>query len=501
MKILFTFTGFHDPYTIGLVGEEELSGPILSLVNEVVFDRVILFSTPRTDKHTRLTKDALRSLHPALTVETLEMPLDDPTDYPLILRGLRDHFRQVSHTFPDGDFYISVASGTPQMHACWLLLVASGEMPAHILHIRPPRFVTGERPLISEIDLTSPDFPVVKPNIFSDIVTDIIHPDLDTAVKEIGIVGDHLSMKKAIEIAATLAPTDVPMLILGETGTGKELFAKLIHRLSNRQGYPFIPINCAAIPKELVESILFGHKKGAFTGATSDQAGKFDAVHKGTLFLDELAELPVSTQSKLLRVLQDGMVEPLGSAKPHKVDVRVIAATNQDIKEAIKTGKFRQDLYYRLNVGEIRLPPLRERKSDIPKIALYALERINHSLKNKKRLSIDALSKLQDYPWHGNARELENAIERSVRLSKKDVLDAGDILIDDVPDCRLPAAMPEPQAGFSIEEYLSTSRKALINKAMELAGGNRSKAARLLGISPQAVHKFLKTVQNDEAGN
>jgi transcriptional regulator with PAS, ATPase and Fis domain len=262
--------------------------------------------------------------------------------------------------------------------------------------------------------------------------------------------------------------------------------------LSNRSEYPFIPINCAAIPKELVESILFGHRKGAFTGAISDRTGKFDAAHTGTLFLDELAELPVSTQSKLLRVLQDGMVEPLGSAKPHKVDVRVVAATNQDIKEAIKTGNFRQDLYYRLNVGEIRLPPLRERKSDIPKIALYVLERINHSLKNQKRLSTGALRKLQDYPWYGNARELENAIERSVRLSQKTVLEAEDLLIPEpIGVDNMSGIVPEP--GFSIEEYLSTSRKALINKAMELAGGNRSEAARLLGISPQAVHKFLKT--------
>ena len=493
MKILLTFTGFHDPYTIGLIGEEELSGPILSLVNEVAFDRVILFSTPRTDKHTRLTKDALRSLHPALIVETLEIPLDDPTDYPLILRGLRGHFRQISHTSPDGDFYISVASGTPQMHACWLLLVASGEIPAHILHIRPPRFVTGERPLISEVDLTSPDFPIVKPNIFADTATDLIHPDLNTAIREIGIIGEHPSLIKALEFASILAPTDAPILLMGETGTGKELFAKLIHRLSNRSQGPLVPLNCAAIPKELVESILFGHKKGSFTGAISDQTGKFDAAHKGTLFLDELGELPVSTQSKLLRVLEDGMVEPLGTSKPHKVDVRIVAATNQDIYQAIKDGTFRQDLYYRLNVGEVRISPLRERKSDIPKIALHILDRLNNSLKKPKRFSTGAFKRLQNHPWHGNVRDLENVIERSALLSHNVVLTDEDILIpynqEGVFDGE---TLPEPQEGFVLDEFLSDARRQLITKALETAKGNQSEAARLLGVSPQAVHKFLK---------
>ena len=167
--------------------------------------------------------------------------------------------------------------------------------------------------------------------------------------------------------------SSAPILLLGETGTGKDLFARYIHRLSDRATNQFVPINCAAIPTELVESILFGHKRGAFTGAMNDQIGKFDLADGGTLFLDELAELPVQTQAKLLRVLQDGFVEPLGEGKTHHVDVRIIAATNQNVRKAIRDGKFREDLYYRLNVGEIQLPPLRKRRSDIPKIALSVL--------------------------------------------------------------------------------------------------------------------------------
>jgi len=494
IKILLTFTGFHDPYTVGLIGEEELPGPIVSLAKQVHFDKIILFATPRTEKHTDDTRQALESLQSGTSVEVYNLPLSDPTDYLQILRELRSRFRGISDNNPDAEYSISVASGTPQMHACWLLLTASGEIPARILHIRPPHFVTKERPLISEIDLKSPDFPTIKPNMFaSDYDREGIRPDISDVLRDIGIVGDHPSMKNAVEMAAVLGPSGVPMLILGETGTGKELFAKLIHRLSDRSKHPFVAINCSAIPKDLAESILFGHKRGSFTGAITDQTGKFDAAHTGTLFLDELAELPISTQSKLLRVLEDGMIEPLGYTKPHKVDVRIIAATNQDIHGAIKSGKFRQDLYYRLNVGEIRLPPLRRRKSDIPKIALYILDRINKSLKIPKRLSTGALVKLQSYSWHGNARDLENVIERSARLSRKNVLEAEDMIMNEpagVPDPSV--ASPDLYHGFSIEEHLSNIRKGLIEKAIEAAGGNFSEAARLLGISPQAVNKFMK---------
>ncbi|MBA4417095.1 MAG: hypothetical protein C0392_04175 [Syntrophus sp. (in: bacteria)] len=491
MKILLTFVGFHDPYTVGLIGDEELPGPILSLVKAVSFNKTILISTPNTQTHTAQTRDALNAL--SIETDVIDMPLGDPTDYIQILGGLRKSFINISHEHPGADFFISVASGTPQMHACWLLLTASGEIPARILHIRPPRFVTKEKPLVSEIDLTSKDFPIVKANIFSDGEYEATSNDINLALREIGIVGDHPSMKKAVEISAILAPTDVPILVLGETGTGKELFAKLIHRLSDRATGPFIPVNCAAIPKELVESILFGHKRGSFTGAVTDQAGKFDLANNGTLFLDELAELPVSIQSKFLRVLQDGMVEPLGHNKSHKVNVRIIAATNQKIKEAIKTGKFRQDLYYRLNIGEIHLPPLRERRTDIPKIALYVLEQINNSLKAPKRLSTDALKKLQTYSWPGNARDLGNLIERSMRLSKKTVLEPEDLLMTEPTDSEdIIPILPVPEIGFSLEKYISDTRRHLIKSALELAKGNQSEAARLLNISPQAVHKFLK---------
>lgn len=363
MNILLTFTGFHDPYSKGLIGNEEQPGPILSLLNAKAFDKIILFSTPKTEKITSDTEKAIRSLHPDVDIEIKELPLEDPTDYIGILRGLRKHFEKISNNTQDTKYFISVASGTPQMHACWVLLGSSGEIPAHILHMRPPRFVTKDRPIISDVDLTSPDFPIVRSNILNIEVADT-SLDINTVVTQLGIVGDHPSITKALEIAATLAQSDVPMIILGETGTGKEVFAEFIHRISTRASERFVPINCAAIPENLV-------------------------------------------------------------------DVLIIAATNKDIGVAIKEGLFREDLYYRLHVGEIQLPPLRERRSDIPKTALHVLDRINATLKRHKRLSPGALTRLQDHSWPGNVRDLENVIERSARLSRNDILKADDLLISE----------------------------------------------------------------------
>jgi transcriptional regulator with AAA-type ATPase domain len=497
MDVLLTFTGFQDPYAIGLVGQDEQLGPILSLVAARPFDRIILFSTPSTEKNTSATRDVLQSFYPKTGIEIKDLLLHDPTDYVAILRGLRTHIREITDSTSKASYFIAVSSGTPQMHACWVLLAASGEIPAHILNVRPPRFVSKERPVVFEADLTATEFPLVRSNICAVETPDFPPPNIDTVVRELGIVGDHPAISKALEIGAVLASSTAPILILGETGTGKELFARFVHRLSGRPVDRFVPINCAAIPEDLVESILFGHKRGSFTGAMSDQIGKFDLADGGTLFLDELAELPLPSQAKLLRVLQDGRVEPLGK-KTHKVDVRVIAATNQDLRQAIQRGKFREDLFYRLNVGEIRLPALRERKSDIPKMALHVLDRVNATLRRPRRLSPGALARLQNHAWPGNVRDLENVIERSARLARKDVLDADDLMISEPVTYADPlAALPEPRAGFSLDEYLTSARKQLILRALEVAKGNQSEAARLLGLTPQAVHKFLRKSESD----
>ncbi|MCK9276353.1 MAG: RNA repair transcriptional activator RtcR family protein [Syntrophales bacterium] len=496
MDILLSFTGYHDPYSLGLIGDDEQPGPILSLVANKPFDTVVLFSTPNMEANTGATKEVLNDLYQHMHVTIKHFAISDPTNYYEILKLLRRNASKIIEENPSANYYISVASGTPQMHACWLLLVASGEIPAQVIHVRPARYVTRDRPIISEIDLTSKNFPSVQfTNIAHEPIASLesVDASITNALRKIGIVGDHPVMKQNLEIAAALADSRVPILIFGETGTGKELFARFIHSLSKRPFERFIPVNCAAMPKDLVESMLFGHKKGSFTGAVTDQIGKFSEADGGTLFLDELGELPLSSQAKLLRILEDGILEPIGSSNKHKVDVRIIAATNQNIRKSIEGGKFREDLYYRLSVGEIQIPSLKKRKTDIPQIALHMLDRINRSLKTPKRLSPGALLRLQSHSWPGNVRDLENVLERSLRLTNKKILDADDLLILEPVKYTDPfAALPEPDDNFSLEEYITGVRKQLMLKALKKANGNKSEAARLLGITPQAVHKFFK---------
>lgn len=495
MDILLTFTGFNDPYFKGLVGEQEQRGPILSLMTTRSFDHIFLFDTPSTQRVTEETKNEITKLHRNSEVHVLEMNLDDPTNYQDIFSGLRAHLHRIIEDLTPARFFVAVASGTPHMHACWVLLTASGEIPGRILHVRPPRFVTKEHPLVTEVDLSSPEFPTVR---FQGAPLPVQESqiDVDSVRVQLGIVGGHPAMQRCLEISAMLAPSQAPVLIFGETGTGKELFARYIHKLSGRPG-AFVAVNCAAIPEDLVESMLFGHKKGAFTGAIENQAGKFDTADRGTLFLDELGELPLPVQAKLLRVLQDGLVEPIGQAKAHKVDVRTVGATNHDLRRLVRQGKFREDLYYRLNVGEIELPPLRERRSDIPQLALYILDRLNDSLRRPKRLSTEALSRLQSHNWSGNVRDLENVIERSVRLCRHDLLDADDLLITEPVTYADPLdALPDPYEGFALDEFLGSARKQMILRALDAANGNQSQAARMLGITPQAVHKFLQRLRS-----
>jgi len=279
--VLLTFTGFHDPYPKGLIGEEERRGPVLSLVAARSFDAVVLLSTPATERITEETAAELEKLSPRVQIQVLEVPLTDPTDYRAILSFLRARFNDVSAAFPEAEFFVAVASGTPQMHASWVLLVSSGEIPAKILHVRPPRFITKDAQAVSEVDLTADEFPSVRarPTAPADFRQDLV-PDLNRALMQLQLVGDHPAFVHALEVASTLADSMVPMLVRGETGTGKELFARLVHLMSGRTSERFVVVNCAALPTDLVESLLFGHTKGAFTGATQDQQGKFVAASR-----------------------------------------------------------------------------------------------------------------------------------------------------------------------------------------------------------------------------
>ena len=322
-------------------------------------------------------------------------------------------------------------------------------------------------------------------------------PGLDDALGELGIFIGSAALRHAAEQAGIAADSHLPVLLLGETGTGKEQFANLIHRLSPRFHRGLVPVNCAAIPAALAESYLLGHVKGAFTGATSDGKGIFEAADQGTLFLDEIAELTPEVQAKLLRVIQDGVVQRLGSAALRKVDVRIIAASNRDLRNEVSAGRFREDLYFRLEVVQIKLPALRERRGEIPELALMLLRQINQRRQKPHQLTTGALARLERQPWPGNVRDLLNVLERSVLYSRADVIDAEDLIITCNSAAKDPfAALPEPSDGFKVEEYLGQVRNQLFLRALEACKGNQTAAAKLLGVSKQTVSKFVLG-QND----
>ncbi len=251
-----------------------------------------------------------------------------------------------------------------------------------------------------------------------------------------GIVGSSPALQHTLGQARIVAPTDSTVVIYGETGTGKELFASLIHELSRRSGGPFIRLNCAAIPEGLLESELFGHEKGAFTGAIAQRVGRFEAAHRGTLFLDEIGDMPLSLQSKLLRVLQEQEFERLGSTRTIRVDVRVIAATNRDLSQLVEERTFRMDLFYRINVFPIALPPLRDRRDDIPRLAWHfagdAAARMQRTIRT---IPPEAMQAMMDHSWPGNVRELQNHIERAVILSEDGVLRVAPLRSDRIMEC------------------------------------------------------------------
>jgi len=317
------------------------------------------------------------------------------------------------------------------------------------------------------------------------------HPELDSALRELNFHIYSPQMQLMVERAAVIAECDETTLIRGETGTGKELVAKLVHRLSPRHHHRIITVNCGAIPQELAESQLFGHVRGAFTGAVTDRQGIFEAAHGGTLFLDEIGELALACQAKILRAVQFNEFEPVGSTKTIPVNVRVIAATHRNLSGEITKGAFRNDLYQRLNILPLEIPPLRERPGEIAPLALALLKDINARRQKTRQISKEGLRRLELYPWPGNVRELDATLRRSVALATGPVLRPEDILIDNEASPADPfRSLPEPNPEFMLEHFLDQARAHLILRALEKTGGNQTAAAALLGVSKQAVSKF-----------
>ncbi len=314
-----------------------------------------------------------------------------------------------------------------------------------------------------------------------------------STVPQTDLVGQAMAWRRAMEIVAQAAPSRATILVVGESGTGKELVARAIHRLSERSQRPFVAVNCAALPESLLETELFGHERGAFTGATERREGRFERADGGTLFLDEIGETSAAVQVRLLRVLQEGEIERVGGRDVVKVDVRVVAATLRNLEEEVRAGRFREDLYYRLNVIQIGVPALRERFGDAPLLAQHFLRKFAEA--NRKAVlgfSEAALTALDGYNWPGNVRELENAVERAVVLCRTEVIELGDL-----PEAVAAASGTQRPAitgdglfipfGTTLEEV----ERRLIDETLKRAGGDKRTAARLLGVHARTIHRKL----------
>lgn len=439
--------------------------------------------------------------------------LDKPTDYRAIfeiadaeLAGIRQR-RDWSGT----ELCIHLSPGTPAMAAVWLLL-GKTRYPATFYETFAGKSWVTEVPF----DLTIDVIPEVlrKPDAHLQHLASRSPSEMEE-FKD--IAGDSLAIREAAGRAARAAIRGVSILLLGESGTGKEMFAQAIHRASPRRNNPLLAINCAAVSKSLLESELFGHVKGAFTGAEKDRKGAFELADRGTIFLDEVGETDLETQAKLLRVLQplpgEGpctrALRRLGDERDRKVDVRVIAATNRDLHKAMRQGEFREDLYYRLAGLTITLPPLRDRKADIPQIADRLLEQINVQFATEepsyqhKCLSASAIAFVKRHEWPGNVRQLYNVLVQAAVLADGDTLERGDLVaaLGEMPDQTrsLTALLDRPLGGgFNLDEYLNNIHRHYLRRAMEESRGVKAEAARLLGMTHyQTLDAQLKRLQVD----
>jgi len=411
-------------------------------------------------------------------VRAIEDSLRDGTPFDAVLTDLQ---------LPDGDGRAVVRLAREKLPRCpVLMMTGSRSVSGTVDAIRLGAVTVLEKPV---------GLDVLDKELESAIAGRAALDTLLDGAGSAGIVGRSPAIRAVLDVLLLAAPTDASVLIEGETGTGKELVAKAVHALSRRARAPFVTVNCAALPDTLVESELFGHARGAFTGADRARDGRFRQAHGGTLFLDEIGEMPLPLQPKLLRAIQEGEVQPLGSDEAEAVDVRVIGATNRKLADLVSAGTFRSDLYYRLNVVPVQLPPLRERREDIPLLASHFLRGAD------RRLTPEALAALERYSWPGNVREMENLIARLLVLKP-----AGDIDASDLPeavrgaqrDAVRPAAPVAaavaslPPEGGDLYTILRELEDRLIAEALERSGGNKNQAARSLGLNRTTLVEKLR---------
>ena len=476
-------------------GDRVGPGPIGSAVAARSFDALVLLSNYAPPQN-HVFVDWLATLD-APPVHLWPETLDDPTDYGAIHAGAVRALEFARDTFgANADLCIHISPGTPAMQAVWVLL-AKTRYPAELIQSHRE---TGVRTVSVPFDIAAEYVPALLRE--TDDKLSRLTAGMPPEAPEFGrIIGRSPSMDRARTRARRIAPHDVTVLIEGESGTGKELFARAIRAESRRRRGPFEEVNCGALPEGLVESLLFGHARGAFSGAVRPHAGHFEAADGGTLFLDEIGELPPAAQVKILRVLQEKTVRRLGSERPLTIDVRVIAATNRDLRAEVAAGRFREDLYYRLATGVIRLPPLRERQGDLTPLIDHFLVAANRKFADQpgveqKTLSPAARNLLLRHPWPGNVRELQATIDRLVLWTPAAALTA-----DAVRDELLGALRKEPSRllgrplgdGLVLPDLVAELARHYLKRALEETSGNKTRAAALIGLpSYQTLTNWMK---------
>lgn len=482
MPILLAWLGNSDlRASDGAVGND--FGPILTALATGEYDRLVLLS----DYGQQKTQGFVSWLSDKFSgaIEVRHAKLRSPTDFEDIYVAANEAVSGLLSASPGLSLTFHVSPGTPAMAAVWVLL-AKAKYGANLIETSRDH---GVRAVVVPFDLAAEFLPVASKQA-DEALAQLVQGLPPAAPEFSSIIHRCGAMKRVVAMAQRLAQREIPVLIQGESGTGKELFARAIHASSKRSAAPFVAVNCGAIPLELIDSELFGHEKGAFTGAHATRAGYFESANGGTLFLDEIGELPLASQVRLLRVLQEREVTRLGASKPRKIDVRIIAATNRVLPEEVRDGRFREDVFHRIAVGILALPPLRSREGDLNLLIDALLAQINHEAVTQpdfkhKTLSVGARNLMLKHHWPGNVRELHNALLRASIWAPGEVIAAEDVAevlaltTSAKGDGVLGLALSD---SFSLPELMGEVARHYLERAMAQSHGNKTEAAKLLGL-------------------
>jgi DNA-binding NtrC family response regulator len=500
--------GNRDPYRDE---EAEDFGPLLSLLSTRSFAKVVLFCTGSSYiERARAVEEIAGRSDPGTTFNFVDISLSSPIDYQEIYSELKRSVDKVVQGLSHLPYKLSVLldPGTPPMQTCWFLLVSSGYLPAELLQGVPGQYAGGSY-RVRSVEIKDEAFPQVSIQDDAHATRAAGGPEQDGSgspgrrrgrwIKSSAtpVIGESPAFRGVLERVQRLAQYDVSVVIHGETGTGKEVVARLLHESSPRREKAFLAVNCAAISDSLAESELFGHKKGAFTGAATDRLGQFRAAHGGTLFLDEVGDLPLHIQPKLLRALEDGVITPVGGDAPVTADVRVLAATNQNIEQLIGEGRFRRDLYERLNQTGVALPPLRDRPEDIPVLTRRFVAAWNDRYNEKKGLAEETFAYFLEYPWPGNVRELQNTVTSLCATGQGADIGPGLLprrileYFDEHPRVG-PVSVDIPEEGLDLRTFLTQVEREYYERALEKAEGNGERAAQLLGLKAPTFRKAAR---------